>query len=312
MLENAGLWRGISGTGSQETNMLSDGISCNEYLSLEQVLVKSPDAAFLDQQNVSKQWADHRYLACPDYDKAVREHAAFVEILTKSGAEVLTAPRHELTGIDSLYIRDSSIVTPAGMILCAMGKEARASEPGAVREFLESSKISIIGEITTPGALEGGDVVWIDDTTLVVADGYRTNGEGIRQLQALLPDVEIIRVPLPHWNGPEDVLHLMSFLSPVDRDLAVVYPRIMPVPFLSWLVERGIRLVEVPDAEYDSMACNVLALGPRDVLMLEGNPQTRQRLEAAGCRVQVYEGYNISFLGSGGPTCLTRPVIRRA
>jgi N-dimethylarginine dimethylaminohydrolase len=145
-----------------------------------------------------------------------------------------------------------------------------------------------------------------------VGQGYRSNAQGIRQLRDLLGDLvdEVVPVPLPHWDGPDDVLHLMSLVSPLDRDLVLVYPRLLPVPFLQWLEKRGTSLLEVPEAEYDTMACNVLAFAPRRCIMLAGNPRTRRLLEEAGVDVWTYEGREISFKGSGGPTCLTRPLLR--
>jgi N-dimethylarginine dimethylaminohydrolase len=194
-----------------------------------------------------------------------------------------------------------------------MGKRAREPEPAAQERTLGAAGagLAIAGRIEAPGRLEGGDVVWIDDRTLVVGRGYRTNGAGIRQLRALLGDaVEVIEVPLPHWRGESDVMHLMSLISPVDNDLAVVYSRLIPVPFREWLLERGLRLVETPDEEFETMGTNVLALAPRRCVMLSGSPRTRAALEAAGAEVIEYEGAEISVKGAGGPTCLTRPITR--
>ncbi len=161
--------------------------------------------------------------------------------------------------------------------------------------------------------MEGGDVAWVGPGTLAVGRGYRTNEEGIRQLGDLVGDAadEILVVPLPHWKGPADVFHLMSIFSPLDDDLALVYSPLLPVPFRETLLERGLSLVEVPDAEFASMGCNVLAVRPRVVVALEGNPETRRRLAAAGVEVQTYTGDEISMKGSGGPTCLTRPLERQ-
>jgi N-dimethylarginine dimethylaminohydrolase len=192
-----------------------------------------------------------------------------------------------------------------------MGKAERSTEPAAQKGALGQVGVNLAGTIVPPGRLEGGDLVWLDSGTIVVGRGYRTNEAGIRQLQSLVGHgVDVIEVPLPHWRGQGDVMHLMSLLSPVDRDLAVVYSRLLPVPFREWLLERGIRLVEVPDEEFDTMGTNVLALAPRRCLMIAGNPLTRQALEAAGCEVVEYEGAEISVKGSGGPTCLTRPLVR--
>jgi N-dimethylarginine dimethylaminohydrolase len=195
-----------------------------------------------------------------------------------------------------------------------MGKAARRGEPAAQhRAFLEWG-LPVAGAIRAPGTLEGGDVVWLGPRTIAVGRGYRTNDEGIAQLRGLLGETidELIVVPLPHWRGPGDVFHLMSVLSPIDRDLAVVYPRLMPVPLIERLYQLGYELIEVPDDEFDSMGANVLAIAPRRAVMVGGNPRTRQRLESAGVEVLVYEGEEISLKGGGGPTCLTRPVRRHA
>ena len=194
-----------------------------------------------------------------------------------------------------------------------MGKRTRQSEPAAQERAFRTfgKEFTVLGRIEPPGQLEGGDVVWLDARTLVIGRGYRTNGEGIRQLQRLVDEsVDVVEVALPHWRGESDVMHLMSLISPVDRDLAVVYSRLLPVPFRQLLLDRGYRLVEVTDEEFDSMGCNVLALSPSRCVMLAGNPQTRAALEGAGVEVIEYVGNEISVKGAGGPTCLTRPIVR--
>jgi N-dimethylarginine dimethylaminohydrolase len=200
------------------------------------------------------------------------------------------------------------------MILCAMGKPQRTGEPAAQESAFAAWGIPVAGRIEPPGRLEGGDVVWLGPRSVAVGRGYRTNDEGIRQLRRLLGDTidELIVAPLPHWRGPGDVFHLMSILSPVAHDLAVVYSPLMPIPFRERLLGRGLELVEVPDEELDSMGANVLALAPRQALMVSGNPRTRARLEQAGVQVLEYPGREISLKGGGGPTCLTRPVVRAA
>ena len=181
------------------------------------------------------------------------------------------------------------------------------------REALIVAGVQVAGHIVPPGRLEGGDVVWLDATTVAVGRGYRTNDEGIAQFARFAgPDVTCITVPLPHWRGAGDVFHLMSVISPVDTHLAVVYSPLLPVPFRELLLERGVQLVEVPDEEFESMGANVLALGPRRCLMIDGNPETRRRLESAGAEVIDYAGREISVKGGGGPTCLTRPLVRLA
>ncbi len=203
-------------------------------------------------------------------------------------------------------------MTKKGLILTNMGKKQREGEPAAVGEFLNGLDIPIVGSITGQGQLEGGDVVLWDAQTLFVGLGYRTNKEGIRQLREFTKNdiKEFIVVPLPHWEGPRDVLHLMSMISPVDYDLAVVYSRLLPVSFRNWLMRRSVKLIEVPDSEFESMGCNVLAVAPRRCLMIEGNPQTRQKLLDEGVEVLEYSGEEISVKGAGGPTCLTRPLFR--
>jgi N-dimethylarginine dimethylaminohydrolase len=193
-----------------------------------------------------------------------------------------------------------------------MGKTAREREPQSQGRAFAALGVPVIGAIEPPGSLEGGDVVWFDDRTVAVGQGYRTNREGIRQFQTILgPGIDVCIVQLPHFRGPSDVFHLMSVVSPVAEDLAVVYSRLMAVPFREWLCRRGIRFVEVPDEEFDSMGGNVLALAPRRCVMLDGNPITRARLESAGAEVLTYEGSEISVKGGGGPTCLTRPIERK-
>jgi N-dimethylarginine dimethylaminohydrolase len=214
--------------------------------------------------------------------------------------------------MDSIYCRDAAIATNRGMIICNMGKEGRKNEPTAEHRAFEANGINVLGFITSPGTVEGGDVAWLDEKTLAVGHTYRTNEEGIRQLSALLAPqgVTVMPVSMPHYKGPSDVFHLMSVLSPVDNNLAVVYSPLIPIIFRNELIARGFELVEVPEEEFDSMGCNVLALAPRVCLMVKGNPITKSRLEKAGCKVIEYEGAEISVKGGGGPTCLTRPVTR--
>jgi len=283
--------------------------SHSEYGSLSRVMVNHPRDAFFTEELIDKQWRQLNYRNKPDLDLALNEFDAFIGIIESNGVDVeyLNA-----NGLDSLYVRDASIVTDKGIILCNMGKKDRKSEPAMQKEFFKKNGYNILGEITGKGTLEGGDVAWLDGETLAVGRGYRTNAGGITQLQRLLSDfADIIEVPLPHYKGPSDVFHLMSILSPVDKDLAVVYSPLMPVQFREELIGRGMELVEVPYAEFDKKGCNVLAIAPRVCLMVKGNPITRSRLEEAGAIVIEYEGQEICHKGDGGPTCLTRPLIRR-
>ena len=291
------------------------GFGCSSEVDpLKRLLLKSPEQAFLDEETIDRQWAGLNYSGPPDFQRALDEFAKFVQLLEMHVPEIHYLPRHDRTGLDSIYIHDPVIMTSSGAVLCHMGKEKRQGEPAAVEEFIAGLDIPILGAVSGEGRLEGGDVVLLGPDTIAVAQGYRSNREGIRQLQDLTRDIisDIQIVPLPHWQGPGDVLHLMSIISPVDHDLAVVYSRLMPVPFREWLIERGIRLLEVPDAEFQTMGCNVLAVSPRKCVMLSGNPRTRQLLENEGVEVWEYEGEEISKKGAGGPTCLTRPLWRTA
>ena len=279
---------------------------------LERVLLKHARDAFVDTGSIQAQWAALNYLARPDHAAACRESDALAALLGGLGIEVVWMPAADV-GMDSLYVRDASVVCDGGAILCSMGKELRRREPAEVERAYGTLGIPVAGSIVGSGRLEGGDVAWLGPRTVAVGRGYRTNAEGIRQLRDILGSTvdDLVVVPLPHWRGPADVFHLMSVLSPVADDLALVYSPLLPVPFREELLARGVELVEVPAQEFESMACNVLAVAPRRVVALEGNPVTRRRLEEAGVEVHTYRGEEISVKGCGGPTCLTRPLERR-
>jgi arginine deiminase len=284
----------------------------SEVDQIKILLLKHPREAFISQKNIRAQWRELNYSACPDYERVLEEYEYFVGLLKNSVSELHFLPRSPQTGLDSIYVHDPVLITEKGAILANMGKKQRQGEPRAVRELLLELGIPVLGSISSEGRLEGGDVVWVDDRTVAVGRSYRTNDEGIRQFTEMLRGIvdEIFTVPLPHWKGPEDVLHLMSLISPIDRDLAVVYSRLLPVPFKEWLGQRGIRLLEVPDSEFEAMAGNILAVSPRKCIMLSGCPLTRRMLENEGIEVWEYSGEEISRKGAGGPTCLTRPLLR--
>lgn len=276
------------------------------------ILMKKPEIAWKNQENISRQWQKLHYPSEPDYNKVIEEYSKFAAIIEKYVSEMHYLPDDENTWLDSIYTHDPVIITKGGAILCNMGKPERLKEATAIGKYLESIGIPVLGEIKAPGKIEGGDVVWFDDNTVAVGLGYRTNSEGVAQLRELTKGMvkEIIEVPLPHGNGPDECLHLMSMISPVDRDLAVVYSKLMVVPFRDLLIEKGMKFVEVPDEEYDTFACNVLALEPRKCVMIAGNPKTKAGLEKAGATVYEYPGEDVSIKGGGGPTCLTRPLFR--
>lgn len=286
--------------------------SQSEYGTLQIVFIKRATDAFINQVTVGKQWQELNFLSEPDFNSAEKESKLFEEIIQASGSEVISFPKDNSVSMDSIYCRDASIATDKGMIICTMGKAARLPEPSAAARVYRELNIPILGEIVAPGTVEGGDVAWLDTKTLAVGRTYRTNAEGIRQLRRLLEPsgITVMEVQLPHYKGVSDVFHLMSIFSPVDKDLAVVYSPLMPIVFREELLSRGYQLVEVPDAEFDTMGCNVLAMGPRKCLMVKGNDVTKERLLAAGASVIEYEGGEISYKGGGGPTCLTRPLWR--
>jgi arginine deiminase len=287
-------------------------VELSEVGRLTRVLVKHARDAFVSQAVIDRQWKALNFSAPPDYARAVDEYDAFLDIVRKSGAEISCLPRDERVTLDSIYARDASAVSPKGAILASMGKKERVTEPAVQGHELRCIDATVAGRIKPPARLEGGDVVWFDARTVAVGCGYRTDADGIRQFRALLGKSikEIVVVALPHWRGPRDVMHLMSLISPVDADLAVVYSRLLPVPFREQLLRRGLTLVDVPDDEFETMGTNVLALAPRVCVMVKGNPRTRAGLEKAGATVYEYEGREICLKGGGGPTCLTRPLTR--
>jgi len=265
-----------------------------------------------DQASISATWEKLNFLGEPNYTEALNEYGSFEAILDSAGVEISYFGADESLTMDAMYCRDASIVTDFGVILCNMGKEDRLPEPTSCATDYHHHGLKVLGEITEPGYIEGGDVAWIDQYTLAVAHGYRSNDEGFRQLKSLLNPhgIEVFQVDLPHYKGSGDVFHLMSIFSPVDERKAVVYSPLMPVRFRAYLLQRGIELIEVPVEEFESMGCNVLAIAPSRCIMVAGNPITESRLIAAGCEVTIYKGDEISVKGGGGPTCLTRPIER--
>jgi dimethylargininase len=271
--------------------------------TLERVLVRPPlaeDAA---------RWREYGWRAAPDPAAAAAEHEVFCGLLEVAGADVVVS-RHDPGNPDAIYPYDPVLVGSEGAVLLRPGKKGRRGEPAALSATLEAAGVPVVSALDEPVIAEGGDTLWLDEWTLLVGIGYRTNEEAVPALEAAFPGVDVIAFDLPHWNGAGEVLHLLSFVSPLDRDLALVYPRLAPVRLLRLLAERGIGVVEVPDEEFESQGPNVLALGPRRALALDGNPKTQRRMERAGVDVVVYRGEEISRKGDGGPTCLTRPLLR--
>ena len=279
---------------------------------LRRVLLKHARDAYRDAITIDREWELLGYTAAPRLPEAIVQYDAFLESLRAHVPQLDFLPADTRTGLDSIYAYDPVLVTERGAILCNMGKERRRGEAEVAGEFLPRLGIPVLGRIEPPGTLEAGDVIWFDRETLAVGRGYRTNDEGIRQLRQILGSsvTTFIVVPLPHWRGPGACLHLMGLISLVDTDLAVTYSRALPVFMREWLLDRAYTLIDVSDEEHGRLACNVLALAPRRCMMAAGSPVTRQLLEAAGATVIEYEGSEISLKGTGGPTCLTRPLWR--
>lgn len=274
---------------------------------LKRVLVYPPVAPSKDVD-----WQQFGYLRPLNHRQAIDEHGALRRLLADEGVDVISGEIDNPRLQDAIFPFDPVITTDAGAILCRMGKDLRLREVDLAEQTMSDLGIPVIGRIQAPGTVEGGDCLWIDERTLAVGEGYRTNAEGIRQLTAILADqdVEVIRVGLPYWHGPEECLHLLSLISMVDERMAVVYLPLLEVSFVEYLRGRGIELVEIPENELVTQGCNVLAISPGRCLLLKENPETGARLEAAGCEVLYYTGGEISHNRTGGPTCLTRPILR--
>ncbi|MBC8035820.1 MAG: amidinotransferase [Rhizobiales bacterium] len=291
--------------------MTFDFGSFNNWGQLRKVAVRDVGAAFASDAKIDAEWQALNYHSRPDLSKAKAEFAEVEKILAANGAEVIKLPAGDGLTLDSLYAHDALIVTPRGLVLPHMGKPARRGEPAVNAAHLKKMGFPIAGEITAPGKIEGGDLIWLDRNTLLAGIGYRTNLEGVRQLGKLAgSDVEIVWFDMPHYKGKADVFHLMSCLSPLDEDLAAVYLPLMSARLVEFLEGRSFAFVEVPDNEFETMGCNVLALGPSHAMMLDGNPETARRLREAGVTVEIIQGGDICRKGEGGPTCMTRPLVR--
>ena len=236
-----------------------------------------------------------------------REHEDFCALLEEAGAEVVLAPPVEGGNLDDVYAFDAALVTEQGVVLLRPGKECRRSEPAALERDLAADGIPIARRLDAPAEAEGGDLIRLDDETLLAGYTYRTNEAGVEALEGVVP--KVVGFDVPHLHGRGEILHLLSLLSPLDRDLAVAFLPLMPARLVQLLEERGVRLVEVPEEEFETMGPNVLALGPRRALTVDGNVETRRRLEAAGVEVVTYRGEELSK-GDGGATCLTLPLLR--
>jgi dimethylargininase len=271
---------------------------------LRRVLVRPPR-----REDVAA-WRAFGWRAEPDFGRLEAEHEAFRTLLADVGAEVVVAETPLPACPDAIYVYDPALVSDRGAVLLRPGKDGRRIEVDAMAADLVETGVPIAARLEAPATAEGGDTLWLDGHTLLVGRGYRTNDAGVAALRAAVPDADVLVFDLPHWRGRAEVMHLMSLVSPLDVDLAVVYLPLMPTRLVELLEKRGVQLIEAPDDEFETMGANVLALGPRRALALDGNPETRRRMEAAGVDVRVYSGDELSRKGDGGPTCLTRPLLR--
>ena len=275
---------------------------------LLRVLVNRPGERF----GAAHETAGAFYAEPIDLGLAQAQHDALVTVLEDSGAQVERLGRE--VGPDSVYTYDPALVCDGGALLLRSGKAIRQAEAAAMGEWFEHNGIPVLARLEEPELADGGDLLWLDSDTLVVGRGFRTNEAGACAIKrALEPYVDAVHVvDLPIGQGADYCLHTLSVISMLDRDLAVVSLPLMPVHLSELLRARGVELIEIDPSEWDSLAPNVLALGPRDLVMLAGNPRTAERLRAAGCRVQEIEGSDVAIKGSGGPTCLTLPLQRDA
>lgn len=271
---------------------------------LREVLVKRPGPAF----GRAFENPAHGFLHAVDLDLARREHDIFVEVLASLGPRVHVLDV-EIASPDLTYTFDPLLVADRGSIALRPGKPNRLPEAAVIEAWTSAAGIPTFGRVTDPGTIEGGDTFWLRPDLLVIGRTLRTNSEGVRQLGAIVGgDVRVFDVP--YWRGPAELIHLLSVISPVADDLAVVFPPLLPVGLWELLGDLGIRMIEVPEQEFATLGCNVLAVRPGIVILAEGNPVTAGALAAAGCEVHTYPATEIGINGSGGPTCMTRPILR--
>jgi len=279
---------------------------------LKRVLVCSPTAAGWNSPNHVARWNELGFHRAPDFVQAQAQHAALCRELETAGAELIDLPPAADHSLDAVYTHDASLATDFGLIVMRPGKANRVPEGCHHSTFAAQLEIPTLAEITSPGTTEAGDMVWLDSRTLLVGHGYRTNAAGIVQMSNILSphDVEVLSAPLPHGPGPSACLHLMSLISLLDEETALVDLPWLAVETVELLRSRGFRFVEIDYSERDTLACNVLSLGERRLLAIEENRKTNERLCSAGFDVRTFPGSEICINGSGGPTCLTRPLLR--
>jgi dimethylargininase len=274
---------------------------------LKRVVVKRPDRQFAVSD--FEKW---HYTSAPNLEQAQSHHDEFTSILQQHGTEVIYHEEELSNLADAIFVYDPVFVTPYGSIVLQVGKDLRRGEEEPLAKKLESVGVPILGRLTGDARAEGGDMFWLDETTLAIGLGFRTNAEGVAQIKGMLEPLgsKVITTELPYGDGPAACFHLMSLISLVDTDLAVVYPKFMATPFWQELEKRNFKFITVSDQEFLTQATNVLTLSPKVVIMSEKNPETKGNLEQAGCTVYTYPCSELTFKAEGGPTCLTRPVLR--
>jgi N-dimethylarginine dimethylaminohydrolase len=279
---------------------------------LQRVLVCSPRTAGWNLPERVEHWRELGFLHAPDFTEAQRQHEVLCGELQTAGADVSEIAAAPDFTLDAAYTHDASLATDFGLILMRAGKANRVAEAKRHGSFAESLDVPTFGEISPPGTTEAGDIVWLDAKTLLIGRGYRTNAAGIEQMRTLLAPkgVEVLSAALPHGQGPDVCLHLMSLISLLDDRTALVDLLWLAVETIELLQARGFRLIEIDAAERDSMACNVLALGENRLLAIQENERTNERLRVAGFDVRTFPGSELCINGGGGPTCLTRPLLR--
>jgi N-dimethylarginine dimethylaminohydrolase len=280
--------------------------------TLRRVMVCSPRTAGWDDPARLARWTELGFLHAPDVAVAKSQHEKLCAILESAGAEIVQMAASSSLTLDAVYAHDASLPTDFGVILMHPGKANRVSEARVQRDFLAAGRIRVLGEVTAPGDTEAGDIVWLDSHTLLVGHGYRTNPAGIAQMGDMLKPhgVEVLTAPLPYGPGPSACLHLMSLISLLDEETALVDLPWLAVETVELLKARGYRFIEIDYSERDTLACNVLSLGEKRLVAIETNTKTNQHLREAGFEVFTFPGSEICINGSGGPTCLTRPLLR--
>jgi N-dimethylarginine dimethylaminohydrolase len=280
---------------------------------LLRVMVCPPGNAGWDISGKAAAWRELGFQHAPDFAAAQSQHEILCELLSEGGAEVVCLPATESLTLDAVYTHDASLATDYGLVLMNPGKKSRVAEAQAHANFCGQLGIPVFGEIGLPGTSESGDIVWLDSQTLLIGDGYRTNKAGIEQMRSLLSakNVKVLSAPLPYGPGPSACLHLMSLMSMLDEQTILVDLPWLAVETVELLKARGLRLIEIDYSERDTLACNVLALGQRRLIAIEENARTNQRIRDAGFDVRTFPGSEICINGAGGPTCLTRPLLRR-